>query len=142
VKEEKMDALILDMGNDVKGECSRPGYEKKIELLTFGQGDSGRMGGGISSSERTSGRPEPEGVTVTKYLDSVSSDLNRACMEGRRFPQVEIIVGRNEGGKIVELIRYKMSNVTISSVSVSGGGGDKPEETLKLDYDKITWRYI
>jgi type VI secretion system secreted protein Hcp len=136
-----MDALILDMGNDVKGECSLPGYEGKTELLSFSHGVAMQINGDISNSERTSGKPNHQDMTVTKYLDAASPVLNQACCEGRLFPQVDIIIGRNDGGKILELMRYTMSNVLISSISIGGGGGDKPVETMTLNYNQITWRF-
>jgi len=38
-------------------------------------------------------------------------------------------------------MRYTMSDVLISSISVGGGGGDKPVETVTLNYNQITWRF-
>ena len=35
-------------------------------------------------------------------------------------------------------ITYTLSNVVLSSVSVSGGGG-KPVETMSLNFTKIKW---
>lgn len=35
-----MDVIIMDMGADIKGESSSPGFEKKIELLSFSHGDA------------------------------------------------------------------------------------------------------
>ena len=52
-----------------------------------------------------------------------------------------MIIARNDSGKVIELMKYVMSNVLISSVSIGGGGGDKPVETLTLNYNKITWGF-
>jgi type VI secretion system secreted protein Hcp len=80
-------------------------------------------------------------MTVTKYLDSASPVLNQACCEGKTFPQVDIVIGRNADGKVAELMKYTMKNVLISSVAVGGGGGDKPVETVTLNYNAIEWRF-
>jgi type VI secretion system secreted protein Hcp len=136
-----MDVLIMDMGSDVQGESSLKGYEKKIELLSFSHGVAMQITGDLSNNERTSGRPNHQDMTVTKYLDSASPVLNQACCEGKTFPQVDIVIGRNADGKVVELMRYTMKNVLISSVSVGGGGGDKPVETLTLNYNAIAWEF-
>jgi type VI secretion system secreted protein Hcp len=136
-----MDAIILDMGDEVKGESSLGGYEGKIELLSFSHGVAMQMNGDISNSERTSGRPSHQDFTVVKYLDATSPVLNQACCEGKEFPQVHLIIGRNDGGRVVELMRYTLGRVLISSISVGGGGGDKPVETLTLNYNKIEWNY-
>jgi type VI secretion system secreted protein Hcp len=34
-----------------------------------------------------------------------------------------------------------MDNTIVSSVSVSSGGGDRPTETITLNYSKIKWDY-
>ena len=136
-----MDALILDMGPDVRGECTLPGFGGKIELLSFSHGVAMQITGDISQAERTSGRPNHQDMTVTKYLDAASPVLNQACCEGKTFPKAEIIIGRNDGGQVIELMRYTMKNVVISSVSVGGGGGSKPVETLTLNYNQISWKF-
>lgn len=136
-----MDVIIMDMGSEVRGESSLKGYEKKIELLSFSHGVAMQITGDLSNNERTSGRPNHQDMTVTKYLDSASPVLNQACCEGKTFPQVDIVIGRNADGKVIELMKYTMKNVLISSIAVGGGGGDKPVETLTLNYNAIEWRF-
>jgi type VI secretion system secreted protein Hcp len=34
-----------------------------------------------------------------------------------------------------------MKNVLISSISVGGGGGDKPVETVTLNYNDLAWKF-
>lgn len=137
-----MDVLIMDMGADVRGESSLEGFKAKLELLSFSHAVAMQITGDVSNSERTSGRPNHTDMTVTKYLDSASPVLNQACCEGKTFPEVNIIVGRNDGGKVAELLRYTLKGALISSVSVGGGGGDRPVETLTLNYNHITWKYV
>ena len=36
---------------------------------------------------------------------------------------------------------YDLENALISSISIGGGNGDKPVETVTLNYSKITWTY-
>ncbi|HEX7315141.1 MAG TPA: type VI secretion system tube protein Hcp [Pyrinomonadaceae bacterium] len=136
-----MDTIIMDMGGDVKGESTREGYRDKIELLTFSHGVAMQMTGDISTRERTSGRPNHQDMTVTKYLDRASPILNLRCCEGKMFPQVDIIIGLDNHGAVVELMRYTLKNVLISSISIGGGGGDRPVETLTLNYTQITWDF-
>ena len=131
-----MDVIIMDMGNDIKGESSAPGYEKKIELLSFSHDY-------VSDPTSSRGRDprDAKNMTVSKYLDTVSPVLHRAAMEGKVFPQVNIIIGRNDAGRVTVLLRYILKNVLISSLSIGGGGGDKPVETVTLSYDSISWDY-
>ena len=136
-----MDVIILAMGNDIEGESSVPGYEKKIELLSFSHGVATRSTGDISRSERTSGKPNHQDMVVTKYLDAASPLLHQASFQGKPFPRVEILIGRKEEGAVSVLMKYTMKDVIISDVSVSGGGGDKPVETLTFNYNSISWDF-
>ena len=136
-----MDVIILDMGDGVKGESTLAGHKGKIELLSFNHGVAMQITGDIGNSERTSGRPSHQDFTVVKYLDAASPVLNQACCEGKEFPQAHVIIGRNDGGGVSELMRYTLRGVLISSISVGGGGGDKPVETLTLNYNKIEWSF-
>lgn len=59
-----MDVIILDMGDEIKGESSVRGYENKIELLSFSHAAPTGITGDISSSERTSGKPNHQDMMV------------------------------------------------------------------------------
>jgi len=136
-----MDVIIMDMGADVKGESNLSDFKDKMELLSFSHGVAMQITGDISNSERTSGKPNHQDMTVTKYLDAATPVLNQSCCEGKAFPKVDIIIGRNEGGPVVELMRYTIKNCLISSISVGGGGGDKPVETVTLNYNHMAWNF-
>ena len=136
-----MNILIMDMGDDLRGESRIPGYGDKIELLSFSHGVAMQMSGDISSQDRTAGKPNHMDLTVTKYLDVVSPTLNQACCQGKVFPKVELIVGRNDNANVVEFMRYTIKGVVISSISVGGDGGDGPIETVTLNYNHITWKF-
>jgi type VI secretion system secreted protein Hcp len=136
-----MDVIILDMGAKPEGESTLKGYEKKMELLSFSHGVAMQITGDLSNTERTSGKPNHQDMTVTKYLDAASPVLNQSCCQGAPFPQVDIVIGRNDSGTVIEMMRYTMKNVLISSISVGGGGGDKPVETVTLNYNDLAWKF-
>ena len=125
----------------MRGEFGLTGYEGKIELLSFSHGVAMQVTGDMSNAERASRRPNHQDMTVTKYLDAASPVLNQGCCTATAYPQVDIIIGRNDGGAVVELMRYTMKNCLISAISVGGGGGDKPVETVTLNYNQITWKF-
>src|ERR1044071_4989383 len=101
-----MDVIILDMGADVKGESNMTDYKDKMELLSFSHGVAMQITGDISNSERTSGKPNHQDMTVTKYLDAASPVLNQSCCEGKAFPTVDIIIGRIDGDRMTDLMPY------------------------------------
>lgn len=135
-----MDVIIMDIP-DIKGESQLDGFQDKIELLSYSHGVAMQVTGDVSNTERTSGRPNHQDVTVTKYLDRASPTLNQSCCEGKVLKTITVTVGRNDAGKIIPLIVYALENSILSSVSVGGGNGDKPVETITINYSKITWTY-
>ncbi|HXB22413.1 MAG TPA: type VI secretion system tube protein Hcp [Candidatus Solibacter sp.] len=136
-----MDVLILDCGDDIAGESTMDGYAKKIELLSFSHGVAQQITGDQSNQKRTSGKPNHQDFTVTKYVDLASCGLIDFCNQAKNLATVKIVVGQNEAGKVNAILTYTMTNALISSVSVGGGGGGKPQETVTFNYTKIKWDY-
>jgi type VI secretion system secreted protein Hcp len=135
-----MDVIVMDIPN-IKGESQLKNFTDKIELLSFSHGVAMQITGDVSNAERTSGRPNHQDFTATKYLDKASPLLNQACCKGTVLGTVKITVGRNDKGAVLPIILYELENSVLSSVSVGGGSGDKPVETLTLNYSKITWTF-
>ncbi len=135
-----MDVLILDLP-EVEGTTQLAGYEGKIELLSYSHGVAMGVTGDVSNTERTTGKPMHQDFGLSKYLDQTTPTLNQACCEGKTYPTATIVVGRNDAGEVIPLITYTLTNAIISSISVGGGGGGKPVESLTLNYGAITWEF-
>jgi len=136
-----MDSLIMDCGDKIKGESTLDGYKDKIELLSYSHGVAQQITGDPSNQKRTSGKPNHQDFTVTKYLDLSSCNLINYCNAATAIPTVKVFVLQNEDGKVNPIMTYELSNVIVSSVSVGGGGGGKPQETVTMNYGKIAWTY-
>jgi len=136
-----MDVLLMKFDPSVEGTSTLDKYDKQIELLSFSHGVAMQITGDISNSERTSGKPNHQDFTVTKYLDQASPKLNEACCKGDVFKSAILVVARNDKGSVLPLIVYTLKNVVLSSISVGGGGGDKPVETVTMNYNHITWDF-
>lgn len=137
-----MDAIILDLGADIKGDSLLEGFADKIELMSYSHNVAMQVTNDVSNSERTSGRPHIGEFTVTKFIDTSTPTLNEYCCSGKPITEAKITIGRNaaEGsGQILPFIVYTLSNVVFSNVSVSGGTGGKPVETLSMNFTKIKW---
>lgn len=135
-----MDVLILDAG-DIKGECTLTDYKDKIELLSFSHGVAQQITGDQSNQKRTSGKPNHQDFTVTKYVDLATASLIDYCNQAKPLASIKIIVGQNENGAVNAIMTYTMTNALVSSISVGGGGGGKPQETVTFNYTKIQWDY-
>ena len=136
-----MDQITMKM-DPIKGESQLDGFKEEIEILSYSHGVSMQVTGDVSNTERTSGRPNVQDFTLTKYADLATNVLNQACCEGTIFKSAVITLSRNDSGTSIKLMTYTLENVVISSISIGGGGGDKPVETLSLNFAKIEWNYI
>ena len=94
--------------------------------------------GDQSNTKRTSGKPNHQDFTVTKYLDMSSAKLIDYCNQAKPIPSVTITVGQNDNGHVTKIWVYVLTNALISSVSVGGGGGGKPQETVTFNYTAIS----
>ena len=137
-----MDVIIMDCGStDIKGECQLDGYADKVELLSFSHGIAQQITGDQSNTKRTSGKPNHQDFTVTKYQDLASCQLINFCNWAKPIPELKIILGQNDNGKVTKTFEYTLKNALVSSLSTGGGGGGKPQETVTFNYTAITWDY-
>lgn len=137
-----MDVIMLDLGDTIKGDSVLEGFTDKIEVMSFSHNVAMQVTNDPSNKERTSGRPHVGEFTLTKFVDGSTPTLNEYCCAGKEIPSAIITCGRNsgeDGGKTMPFIVYTLSNVIISNVSVSGGSGGKPVETLSLNFTKVKW---
>jgi len=137
-----MDALYLNLtGSKIDGECLVSGYEKCIELLSFSHGVAQQITGDQSNTKRTSGKPNHQDMTITKYMDLATSPLIDFCNQAKNIPDAKLTIGQTEGGKVDVVMEIEFKNALVSSVSEGGGGGGKPQETVTFNYTAITWTY-
>jgi len=137
-----MDVLILDLSAaSINGECQLTDYAQMIELLSFSHGVAQQITGDQSNTKRTSGKPNHQDFTVTKYMDLASCKLIEFCNQAKPIATAKITIGQNDNGKVTKIFIYEMTNVLVSSVSVGGGGGGKPQETVTFNYTKMSWTY-
>ena len=137
-----MDAIILDLGAEIKGQCMLEGYADKIEVMSYSHNVAMQVTNDVSNAERTSGKPYVGEMSLTKFLDQSTPTLNQYCCAGKSIPEAKVVVGRNaaeSSGQMMPYITYTLTNAIISNLSVSGGSGGKPVETLSLNFTKIKW---
>jgi type VI secretion system secreted protein Hcp len=137
-----MDVLILDCSSaSISGESQLTDYIGMIELLSYSHGVAQQITGDQSNTKRTSGKPNHQDFTVTKYQDLASCKLIDFCNQATPIPTLKVTMGQNDNGKVTKVFIYELTNALVSSVSVGGGGGGKPQETVTFNYTKITWTY-
>ncbi len=126
----------------IPGESTDDKHKDWIEVLSYSSGVSQmvageRSTGGAASAERCS----HQDFSIVKALDKTSPTLDLFCCDGKHIPKVAVELCRATGNK-EKYMEYKMEDVLISSVSVGGGGGGLPSESVTFNYGKLTWNYI
>ena len=90
-------------------------------------------GDGAAASGLPTGKRQHKPLVVTAPLDkgSVSLTLNSAwadCRVGARYPELEL----GTGGRT-----YQLHHTVITSCGAESSGGDRPTESLSLNYERI-----
>jgi type VI secretion system secreted protein Hcp len=120
----------------ITGDVTATGYEKWLEVDSFQWG----VGRGIGSAQGSSGNreastPSISEITVTKRQDESSGKLLQECYNGVGTATVTITFVRT-GSPATEYLSFILTNVMISGLSMSSGG-DRPSESLSLNFTKI-----
>ena len=133
-----MDAIFLKL-DDIKGESQADGFKDQIEIMSYSHNVAMQVTNDVSNTERTSGRAHVGEMSLTKFVDLSTPKLNEYCCSGKMIKEAVLTLCRNDDGKMLPLIVYTLDNVIISHLSVSGGSGGKPVETMSLNFTKIKW---
>jgi len=121
----------------IPGESTDDKHKDWIEVMSYSSGVA-QMAAGERS---TGGGASHQDISIVKGMDKASPTLNLFCCQGKHIPKVTIELCRAAGNK-EKYMEYKMEDVIISSVSVGGGGGGLPTESVTFNYGKLTWNYI
>jgi type VI secretion system Hcp family effector len=130
--------IFLKMG-DIKGSSQDDkSHSDWIEVESFGYGVSNS----VNSTEKAKGNPGGEAcihsdVSMNKVIDKTSTQLYAYCSTGKVFDKAEIECCEEEE----LLFKMTLTNAAIASVSVGGGTGGVPTESLVLSFSKIAWQY-
>lgn len=124
----------------IKGESTDDGHKQWIEVFAFNHGLSQPMSGASGTGGRGAARADFSPFVVSKSVDSASVDLNLFCAKGTHIAKVVLEVCQESGERVCYL-KYELENAMIQSVSIGGGGSDRPNETVTFVYDKISWNY-
>ena len=124
----------------IKGESADDAHKQWIELFSFSHGLSQPISGQSGTGGRASSRADFQSFSVAKSFDSASCDLHLYCAAGTHIANATVEICQESGDKIVYL-QYKFVNLMVESVSVSGGGSERPMENASFVYDQVTWTY-
>lgn len=129
----------------IDGDVTTKGHEKWIELQSCSLGANRSMTSASSSSaDREASTPSVSEIVVTKVTDAATPNLFRAAVgkgPGSEGKLVKIDFCKTDAGDTEPYLQLELENTLVSSFSVSSGG-DRPMESLSLNFVKITMNNI
>jgi type VI secretion system secreted protein Hcp len=129
----------------IPGDVTAQGHEKWIEVNSFQWG----IGRGISNassspSDREGSTPSVSEIVITKSTDSASPNLKRASLglapagEGKT---VKIDFCKTDTSQPEPYLQLTLTNTLVSGWSISSGG-DRPQETVTLNFTAVEFKNI
>ncbi|HUZ63078.1 MAG TPA: type VI secretion system tube protein Hcp [Acetobacteraceae bacterium] len=133
-------AIYMEYGS-IKGNVTATGFKDKIELNSFqfgvGRGVSAPRG---SVDNREASAPSISEIVVTKMMDSSSIGLFQDAVAGVFNTKVTLYFTTTTDKKTETYLQYELEKCGLSGYSLSSGG-DKPSESLSLNFAKITYKW-
>ena len=128
---------------DIKGDVTAEGHKGSdgwVEVNSFqwgvGRGISSPTGG---SADRESSAPSVSEIVVTKAMDVSSYRFLEEALYGEG-QTVKIDFCKTDKGQLEVYASYDLTECMISGYSVSSGG-DRPSESLSLNFTKVIFNY-
>lgn len=126
----------------IDGESTDSKHEKWIEVLSYTHGVVQPVSGASGTGGRTGGRADFMDFSITKVLDTASTELSLHCAKGKHIPEItfECCLASDEKHTFM---KYTLKDCVITSVcpSCSTASETKPDESVTLAYGEITWEY-
>jgi type VI secretion system secreted protein Hcp len=134
--------MFLDLGADIPGESTDAVHRNKVDVLAWSWGMHNTIAIGAGGGGSTAGKVSFQDLSITKWVDKASPKLMLACARGTHIPEVKLIV-RKAGEKPFEIIRIKLINAFVTSLSTGGSGGeDRLTESISLTFEKVEYEYV
>jgi len=112
----------------VDGESTDKDHKAWIDILSFSEGTKIQEG-----SDSTRAQYEVSDFIVAKELDKSSPKLAESIAMRKVFPKVEIHL---DSGRAT-YYAYELTNVMITSYTISGTHNEVPTEEFSLNYEKV-----
>jgi type VI secretion system secreted protein Hcp len=131
------DPIYMKYGT-IKGDVVAQGYEQQIELTSLQWGVGRAIAVSGANADREATVPRVSEITITKPTDSASVSLLKEALGGTG-QQVIISFVKTDKGNLTTYLQFTLENTLISGFSISSGG-DRPSESLTLNFTKVEFK--
>jgi len=127
---------------DVKGNVTSGDHKDWIELTScqFGTGRPMTMSSGGATNREAGATPNVSEIVCSKVNDDSSQQLFNESITGESVSTTIDFCQTSKGGALQTYLQLTLEKCMISGYSLSSGG-DRPMESLTLNFTKITYKY-
>jgi type VI secretion system secreted protein Hcp len=126
------------------GESTDSKHDKWIIIESASRGVHRTIPEGARDAQRSRGTTIAGDMIVVRQVDKSTPKLEEACATGKHLKDVEIHLCTMVKDKQEPYLKWKLSDVIVSSYSVHGNaeGSPLPHEELSLNYSKVEVTYV
>jgi len=132
--------ILLKFGTEIKGDSKVEGHDNWITIDTLNFNVHRDITASGKGTDRDLSNPHISEVVLTKSSDMSSSDLFSQACGGKSLGKAEIHFIQTGGDKSQVFLKYELTDAIVSSYSISSGG-ERPVETIGLNYTQIKTQY-
>lgn len=129
-------AIYMKFGN-IKGQVTTDGHKDQIELESFQFGVGRGVSSGAGGQTREGSNPSISEISITKKFDKASPKLYEDGLAGSFGETVHIYFTTTTNKTVSTYLAYELTACGVSGYSLISGG-DVPNESLSLNFTKIT----
>ncbi len=132
--------IFLDLGDDIKGECKDSVYEGAINVNGWDWGMS-QPGSFHEGGGGGCGKVSVQNITISKYVDTASTNLMLYCCTGKHFDEGKLVV-RKAGGEQIEYFIITLKKILVTNISTTAeDGADRMTESVSLNFAEFSVDY-
>jgi type VI secretion system secreted protein Hcp len=125
----------------IKGESKDNKHTDEIDVLAWSWGAS-QSGTFHSGGGGGAGKANFQDLSITKYVDSASTNLLKHVANGQHIKDAVLTVRKAGGDNPVEYMIVTMTDVMVTSYQTGGSGGeDRLTENITLNFAKVESKY-
>jgi type VI secretion system secreted protein Hcp len=134
-------AIYMKLTPEVKGEATAEKAKGYIVLQSFQFGVGVGVSMAVGSGNRETSLPSLSEINVSKGTDVSSTTLFESVCKRTNYTGAEILFTTMIGsGNEETFLKYDLENIIFSGYSVSSGG-DRPSESLSMNFTKMSVQY-
>jgi len=122
----------------IDGESNTMGHKDEIDVESWSWGatQTGAIGGGGAGA----GKASAADLSIQKLIDKATPELLSHLGQGKHIKDATLTFVK-AGPKPLEFLKYKFTDVFVSSSSMGGSSGGNPFEVITLQFGRIETMY-